>query len=116
MRTLIGSVLLLMLFAQEQMVAPKVEHKKHEETTTYDEVIRSCPAGYEGHFVDVRAGFDWQYWNGEGGSWSFAYGWGYNLDGQGEVGYTVCFKKEFMDKIRKNPDLLAPKPAPPRPV
>jgi len=108
MRKLAGIVLLLFFGSQEQIVAPKVEHKKRTETQEYDDVTRSCPAGYEGHFVDTNTGFGWTtYWNGA---------WAYVITGYPEPGYTVCFKKEFMDEIRKNPELLAPRPAPPRPV
>ena len=109
MRALIAGTLLLLFGAQQQMVAPKVEHKKRTETQTYDEVIRSCPAGYEGHFVDVQEGFDFGRWvTGATFSGGFTLG--------EPPGYTICFKKEFMDEIRKNPELLAPRPAPPRGV
>lgn len=109
MRVFIVGTLLVLFGIQEQLVAPRVEHKKHAETFTYDEVTRSCPVGYEGHFVDTRTGFGSEYWNGGWGlSWSSTY--------QSEPGYTVCFKKEFMDKIRENPELLVARPAPPRPV
>jgi hypothetical protein len=112
MRALITGAVLLLLGTQQQMVAPKVEHKKHEQTTTYDEVIRSCPDGYEGHFVDFNSGFDYSYWMSTGNltmsTWSFSE--------LGPPGYTICFKKEFMDEIRKNPDLLIARPAPPKGV
>jgi len=107
MRKLIAGSLLLLFGAQEQMVAPKVEHKKRTETQVYDEVTRSCPAGYEGHFVDTQTGFDYVYWLGNL-QWSVSTG--------GIPGYTICFKKEFMDEIRKNPELLVARPAPPRPI
>lgn len=107
MRILITGTMLLLFGWQEQMVAPKVEHKKRTETQTYDDVTRSCPVGYEGHFVDTRTGFDYAYW--VGGTQLF---W----SGNTEPGYTVCFKKEFMDEIRKNPELLAPRPAQPRAI
>jgi hypothetical protein len=108
MRALIIGTLLLLFGVQEQMVAPKVERKKRTETQVYEEVTRSCPAGYEGHFVDTRTGFGPEYWWGEQGFFISAYG--------GELGYTVCFKKEFMDEIRKNPELIAERPLPPKPV
>jgi hypothetical protein len=79
-----------------QMVAPKVEKTPHTETQTYITVTRSCPAGYEGHFVDVEPDFDAKF-----PSVSL-----YGGEFMGAPGYTVCFKKEFMDEIRKNPDLL----------
>jgi len=109
MRSLIAGSLLFLFGAQQQMVAPKVEHKKRTETQVYDDVTRSCPVGYEGHFVDVHTGFGWEYWNG-------GYGFSINGYGGGEPGYTVCFKQEFMDEIRKNPELLVVRPARPRPV
>jgi len=98
------------------MVAPKVEHKQRQQVETYDEVTRTCPEGYEGHFVDYQEGFDSRYyWSGGTGTASIGQIW---IDGSGvrEIGYTICFKKEFMDQIRKNPDLLAPRPAPPKPA
>jgi hypothetical protein len=49
MRRILAGGLLILLGAQEQMVAPKVEHNKREERHVYDDVTRSCPAGYEGH-------------------------------------------------------------------
>ncbi len=100
----------LMLFPQEPMVAPKVEHHERKETQTYDDVTRSCPAGYEGHFVDIQQGFDWRYW--DGGGYVFS---GFPSAGSAPA-YTVCFKKEFMDEIRKNPELLIPRPQPPHGV
>jgi hypothetical protein len=94
---------------QSQMVAPKVDKQTHTTTQTSVEVTRSCPAGYEGHFVDTRTGFGWEYWNG-------GTGFGYFIGEYGEPGYTICFSKEFMDGVRKNPDLLTNRPMPPRPV
>lgn len=97
----IGTVALL-LFPQAKekpsMVAPTVSH--HDETMTqhYDRVTVSCPDGYEGHFVDVGVGFDGT-WNG-----------GYVFGNEGAPGYTICFSKEFMDKIRANPELLRGRP------
>ena|SRR6266550_9354357 len=105
-RLFIGGSLWFLFYAQQQMVAPKVEHKKRTETQVYDEVTRSCPAGYEGHFVDTQTGFGYEYWNS--GAWVG--------NGPSVPGYTVCFKKEFMDEIRKNPELLTARPAPPRPI
>lgn len=108
MRAAILAITLLAAgFYQEQMVAPKVEHKQREETYKYDDVTRTCPDGYEGHFVDVQTGFGIErYWAGIQ----------YFAIGAGEFGYTICFKKEFMDKIKKNPELFAPRPLPPKPV
>src|SRR6266550_1431749 len=105
-RLFIGGSLWFMFHAQQQMVAPKVERKTRTETQVYEQVTRSCPAGYEGHFVDTQTGFGDEYWvtNGSG------------LVLESSPGYTVCFKREFMDEIRKNPDLLARRPAPPRPI
>jgi hypothetical protein len=110
MRVLILSGALLFFGAQERMVAPKVEHKKRTETQTHDDVTRSCPAGYEGHFVDIQPGFDSERWISQTLIYRL------NQYGAGELGYTICFKKEFMDEIRKNPELLAPRPAPPKGV
>jgi hypothetical protein len=109
MRPFIAALFLVFFGAEQQMVAPKVEHKKHETTQTYDEVIRSCPAGYEGHFVDINAGFDYSsFWSSSG---YFTY-----PESGGQLAYAVCFDKKFMDEIRKNPELLAQRPAPPKPV
>jgi hypothetical protein len=89
-----------LLFAQSEttMILPKVEH--HERTETHvekhDDVTRSCPDGYEGHLVDIPVGFD-GYFNGTGISIN---GWE-----QGTQMFTVCFKIEFMEKLRKNPDM-----------
>jgi len=108
MRKLMICTLFWLFASQSQMVAQKVEHKKRTETQTFDDVTRSCPDGYEGHFVDIGAGFD---------AMTIT-----SLDSFGTIeswqgrppGYTICFKKEFMDEIRKNPEMLVQRPAPPR--
>lgn len=92
------SLLLLLALPQSEMVAPTVEHHKETQTTVNDYVTRSCPAGYEGHFVVIAPGFDAQFPS-----------IGTNLFGS-EMFYTVCFKKELMDGVRKNPDLAAMRP------
>jgi hypothetical protein len=110
-RALIAGCLILLFGVQQQMVAPKVEHKKRTETQVYDEVTRSCPAGYEGHFVDPAVGFDYSVWlGGNMNGWGNITGWDHP-----QV-YTICFKKEFMEEIRKNPEMLATRPAPPRAI
>lgn len=89
------------------MIAATVKH--HDQVTPeqhQDEVELSCPEGYEGHFVDYQTGFGWEYWNG---------GTGFMLY-ERQPGYTICFSKEFMDKIRSNQELLRQRPAMPRPV
>jgi len=112
MRKLMICTLFWLFAPQSQMVAPKVEHKKRTETQVYDEVTRSCPDGYEGHFVDIQAGFGGSSgYNGSNNNLVF-----YQTIFGPEAGYTVCFKKEFMDEIRKNPELLVQRPAPPRPI
>src|ERR1700735_2887464 len=45
------------------MIPATVQHNKKSYTQTYDDVVVSCPDGYEGHWVDVNAGFLWP-WNG----------------------------------------------------
>lgn len=101
------AILLFLFFAQD-MTMPKVEHHKETRQETTDYVTSTCPEGYEGHFVDVNIGFDWDYW-----SWTPM--------SQGMVigtvpGYTICFKKSFMDQVRKSPDMLRARPEPPHPA
>lgn len=86
------------------MIPATVQHNKKSYTQTYDDVVVSCPDGYEGHWVDVNAGFLWP-WNGAM----------YSQLGQ-PMAYAVCFRKDFMEKIRANPELLRQKPAPPIPA
>jgi hypothetical protein len=88
---------------QDSMTVPQVKHEKHTTETTTDYVTRTCPDGYEGHFVDVDPGFNGKY---EG----ILFSNGSPAEPQGPLGYTICFKKEFMDQVRKNPDLLTPRP------
>ena len=107
MRKLMICTLFWLFAPQSQMVAPKVEHKKRTETQVYDEVTRSCLDGYEGHFVDEQVGFTERGHLGMSG-WISEWGSG--------PGYTICFKKEFMDEIRKNPEMLVQRPAPLRPI
>ena len=109
MRVLLAGSLLLFFGWQQQMTVPKVEHTKRVETQTYDDVKRSCPAGYEGHFVDVELGFN---------SWDRPWSSGIIMGsgtGYSDPGYTICFDKKFMDEVRKNPELLVARPLPPRP-
>jgi hypothetical protein len=84
------------------MVAPTVTHHDVSSVQHYDRVEISCPDGYEGHFVDVDNGFEWN--------------WNHGIQMGMPLGYTVCFSKEFMDQIRANPDLLRQRPAPPNPA
>ena len=114
MRTAITVVLLAWFGWQtgrEPMTVPKVEHHQRQQTQTYDEITRSCPAGYEGHFVDTEVGFDSsdRFWTG---SSTFSTYPSYS----GEPGYTICFDTKFMDGVRKNPELLIARPQPPRPI
>jgi hypothetical protein len=84
------------------MVAPTVTHHDEPYVQHFDRVEISCPDGYEGHFVDADSGFEWN--------------WNHGIEMSRPPGYVVCFSKEFMDKIRANPDLLRPRPAPPTPA
>ena len=92
------------------MAFPKVETKTEHQTQTYTTITHSCPAGYEAHYVDVNKGFDYDYYVQNPG-----------LQGWSEFSenvpmFTICFSKEFMDKVRKNKDLLSTRPAPPKGV
>lgn len=108
MRAAIVLALLAVGAQSESMVVPKVEHETKSSTTTYEVVTRSCPEGYKGHFVDYNAGFDaMNYWVIGSGAFN-------SLDGA--PAYTVCFKKEFMEQVRKNKDLLTTRPLAPRPI
>lgn len=78
------------------MVTPKVTHHDEQSVQHYDRVEITCPEGYEGHFVDVQLGF-------EPRMPSISFGGEY---GGGELKYVVCFSKEFMDKLRANPEML----------
>lgn len=93
----------------DQMVPPKIEHHTYETTQKHDTVTRSCPAGYEGHFVDKQEGFDSSFPQMIGS-------WGIEGYPSGAPAYTICFKNDFMEQIRKNPDLTTYRPAPPRAV
>jgi hypothetical protein len=102
----IGLAILLFLAgmqADQMMVAPKVTRETKQTVSEFTVTTRTCPAGYEGHFVDEAVGF-----NSES---SMMY-WG---DGGPPV-FTICFKTEFMDGVRKNPDMSAVRPQPPRAV
>jgi hypothetical protein len=104
------ALVMLLVAAQAtapEMTVPKIEHKTIQRTVQDEEITVTCPEGYEGHFVDHETGFDWQqgYFNG---------GTSFNLGP--EWGYTICFSKKFMDEIRKNQELLRPRPSPPRPI
>jgi hypothetical protein len=101
-------VFLIGMFLQQrqhaQMVAPTVTHHEEKSVQTYDRVEITCPAGYEGHYVDQPIGFDgsaggpYGFWmNGSGG-------------GSGPPAYMICFSNEFMEQIRKNPELLRARP------
>ena len=113
MRYLLALLLAGTAFSQTatapDMTVPKVERKTTQRTVQDEEVIRTCPAGYEGHFVDIQEGFDWRYWNG-----ATALIGPIEFGEHGIPGYTICFSKKFMDEIRKNKDLVAPRPVPPR--
>ena len=100
-----GAILMAMQQSKDNkpdMVVPTVTHHQEIQTERYDRVEITCPEGYEGHFVDPSPGFDgFSSWPGGGvGIW----------EPSDQRGYTVCFKKEFMDKIRSNPELLRSKP------
>ena len=105
-------ILFVLSLPQSDMTVPVVEHHPSSYTTTTDSITHKCPEGYEGHYVDIQPGFDFDYW-GFGG---YSQVYGSNLYSPGPSAYTICFKKEFMDKIRKNPELQSNRPAPPRPV
>lgn len=89
---------------EPDMIAPTIKHNPESYTQTYDRVEVTCPSGYEGHFVDTNIGFQWE-WN-----------WGNSIMVGDSPGYVVCFRREFMDKIRANPQLLRARPTPPRPA
>lgn len=100
---LILTALAIFLMPQsDPITVPKVERKTQSYTSTVETVERTCPDGYEGHFVDPTLGFDNGYWLRRG------------IVIGPDSGYTICFRKDFMDKVRKNPDMLTVKPSPPR--
>jgi hypothetical protein len=96
---------------QQQMIAPKVEKSVNRMIQEQTTITRTCPAGYEAHFVFVHEGFDTPMASLTT-SGNFTYG---ELSTGPEV-YAVCFKNGFMDEIKKNPDLKTTPPPPPRPV
>jgi hypothetical protein len=107
MRSIVA-IFLLFALGEQQMVAPKVKKETHVvPAETYETVTRSCPDGYEGHFVDTEIGF---------GSERYSLGWSAGSFSSSGQGFTVCFDKKFMDEIRKNHDLLANRPPFPRPA
>ncbi len=93
-----------------QMTVPKVKHKKTQQVVEEEEITHSCPAGYEAHYVDVRQGFDFDYYLNNPGL-PFQSEFSENVPA-----YTLCFSKEFMDEVRKNPDLKSHRPSPPRAI
>ena len=93
------------------MVQPHVTHRDEAQTTHYDIVTHTCPEGYEGHYVDQRPGFESDYWLSLGGE-----GWIPFNTFSSDPAFTVCFEKKFMDELRKNPDMKAMRPQPPRGV
>lgn len=82
--------------AGDSTVPATATHHIQKYVQTDDFVERTCPEGYEGHFVDPHDGF-------------FADAPVLQL-GEGQAVFAVCFKKDFMDKLRKNPDALMVKP------
>lgn len=96
---LIALLLLFALFPQQspQMTEPKIQHHDEVSTQHYDRVEITCPEGYEGHLVIRDIGFDGtlvgdaMMFSAEGGS--------------GRQYFTICFKVDFMDKIRKNKEM-----------
>lgn len=71
-------VLISLAFAQDRapMIQPKVEHNKWVEQPQpihHDEIMRSCPDGYEGHFVVEDQGFDWDGTFTNGGAFDIPY-------------------------------------------
>lgn len=114
MRVIVTLILLISFGWQASapsMIVPKVEHHQHQEIKTYDVITRSCPDGYEGHFVDVQPGFDNGYWSN-----GVLANQGFMIQTVDTPGYTICFSVKFMDEVRKNPDLLAVRPGPIKPV
>ena len=85
------------------MVMPNVQHHDEQQTTHYDIVTRTCPDGYEGHFVDMQQGFDGGFDPVTEGLWVNGYQGGPEM-------FTVCFTREFMEKLRKDKDMRARKP------
>jgi len=86
--------------ALPDMVQPTIKHHDEVSTQHYDRVEISCPKGYEGHFVDIGIGFD-----GAANLGNMSYN-----DYSGPPGYTICFSREFMEKIRANTELLRARP------
>lgn len=103
----VGALLFFAGMQAEQMVTPKIEHHTYETTEKHDTVTRSCPVGYEGHYVDKQEGFDAVFPEPN-------ISWGGYVPGPPV--YTICFKNDFMEQVRKNPDLTTYRPAPPRAV
>jgi len=103
MKPILAAFLFFLIPQSEPITVPKVEHKTESYTYTTDTLTRTCPDGYEGHFVDLQIGFGDEYW--------FS---GYGLSLGAQQGYTICFKKDFMDKVRKNPEMIANRPALPK--
>jgi hypothetical protein len=103
---------LALLMQSNPIVAPIVTHKDESYTQHVDRVTRTCPPGYEGHYVDQKLGFDSDYWAGGTG---FVFSDSGTFTG-GPPYYTICFDKKFMDEIRKNRDLSSQRPLPPRGV
>lgn len=102
---LLGVLIFFSMLQSDPITVPKVEHETKSYTSTVEIVKRTCPDGYEAHFVDIREGFDQGYWLSGTGL--------YNIS---EPGYTICFKTDFMDKVRNNPEMLAARPSPPTPM
>ena len=106
MKPILVAFLFFLMPQSEPITVPKVEHKTETYSYTNEIITRTCPDGYEGHFVDTHTGFGGEYWLS-----GFSFGFN-SID----VGYTICFKKDFMDKVRKNPEMIANRPLPPKGV
>lgn len=120
MRQIAFAFIVLLLFSASEaqdtkkpalpaITMPMIDREVKTVTTEKVTVNRTCPAGYEGHYVDVQAtNFNPQFpiMNGplNGGGWSGS---------SGDVVYAVCFKNDFMETLKKNPDSISLRPSSP---
>lgn len=78
----------------QKIIGATVERATRIEQREVTEIKITCPAGYEGHFVDREVGFQSTQSFGLTPSYAFV----------------ICFDTKFIDDVRKNPALTQPRP------
>jgi hypothetical protein len=82
----------------QSMIPATVTHHRQKMVTYDDQVDVTCPAGYEGHWVDLNKGFE--------GDTETAIAFGSAGGGYSRYAYAICFSEKFMNSIRNKPGIL----------